>query len=122
MLEALFNNSKILGLATGRLKKIFTEDGITAIVIKHDETVTDGPLPGFKLDMYRDGVVVLKETDYNRLAEEMTARPHMITNAEMAEYNTLKNLQNAHGKLQAGATREQLGFSTLNGGKPDPAY
>lgn len=122
MLEAILNSPKILGLASGRLKKVFADEGLISIVIQRDDSVQDGMLPGFRLDMYKRPTVVLFETDYDRLAEEMTAKPHMLTNEEFAEYQSLKNKSNVNGEFQAGDAGEPASAGAVNSDIRDPAY
>lgn len=124
MFEALLNSPKILGLASGRLKSVFRDEGLSAIVIIPDDSVSDGMLPGFRLNMYKDSTVVLLESDYNRLHAEMTAKPHMLTDAEFSEYQSLKTASNVNGKFQTSAAGEQPEPEPTERFHcaPDPAY
>lgn len=135
MLEALLSSTKIIGMATSKLKGMFEEKGLSAIVLTLDDKATDGPLPGFKMDMYDTGVVILREASYNLLHAEMEARPHMLTNAEFEEFTSLKQWQaslktesNVNGELQARATDQfsdnftRAERARTNTSGIDPAY
>lgn len=111
-LELLMNNPKIIGLATGKLKTMFTEKGNKAILLRLNEENMEPPLPGFDVLMYSEDIVCITKDSWEKDRNLRLENPYAITEAEMREYEELKARYTSDGdtgtEIEYGSSRPNI--------------
>lgn len=92
MLDTLMGNPAIIGLATGKLKALFTDGGTTAIVLRLNPENDQPPLPGFDVLLYKEDIEIVDRAAYQFNENIRTTHPYAITAEENTEYETLKDM------------------------------
>lgn len=89
MLSGIFGNKTLVNLAMSRFKSFMSEEGLTAIMIRVDETAVDSD--GVRFEKFKDEIAIASGDDVAKIRSLMECVPAFMqmTTEQISQLNVL---------------------------------